>query len=85
MKHLNWWKSSCRWTGLLITELNGDDDLIKPNYFRLLEQITYSSRVNVVERLLKEAINNKNHEVASSALSCTLFMYLKASESRNHG
>ena len=39
--------------------------------------MTDSSSVNVVERLLKEAINNKNHEVASSALSCTLFMYLK--------
>jgi len=78
MKNLNWWwQSNCRWTGLLITELNGDDDLIKPNLFRLSEQITDSSSVNVVERLLKEAINNKNHEVVSSALSCTLFMYHK--------
>ena len=77
VKHLNWWQSSFILTGSLITELNGDDDLIKPNCFRLLGQITDASSVNVVERLLKEAINNKNHEVASSALSCTLFMCLK--------
>ena len=77
VKHLNWWQSSFILTGSLITELNGDDDLIKPNCFRLLGQITDVSSVNVVERLLKEAINNKNHEVASSALSCTLFMCLK--------
>ena len=77
VKHLNWWQSSFILTGSLITELNGDDDLIKPNCFRLLGQITDASSVNVVERLLKEAINNKNHEVASSALCCTLFMSLK--------
>ena len=77
VKHLNWWQSSFILTGSLITELNGEDDLIKPNCFRLLGQITDASSVNVVERLLKEAINNKNHEVASSALSCTLFMCLK--------
>ena len=77
VKHLNWWQSSFILTGSLITELNGDDDLIKPNCFRLLGQITDASSVNVVERLLEEAINNKNHEVASSALSCTLFMCLK--------
>ena len=77
VKHLNWWQSSFILTGSLITELNGYDDLIKPNCFRLLGQITDASSVNVVERLLKEAINNKNHEVASSALSCTLFMCLK--------
>ena len=77
VKHLNWWQSSFILTGSLITELNGDDDLIKPNCFRLLGQITDASSVNVVERLLKEAINNENHEVASSALCCTLFMSLK--------
>ena len=77
VKHLNWWQSSFILTGSLITELNGEDDLIKPNCFRLLGQITDASSVNVVERLLKEAINNNNHEVASSALSCTLFMCLK--------
>ena len=77
VKHLNWWQSSFILTGSLITELNGDDDLIKPNCFRLLGQITDVSSVNVVERLLREAINNENHEVASSALSCTLFMCLK--------
>ena len=77
VKHLNWWQSSFILTGSLITELNGDDDLIKPNCFRLLGEITDASSVKVVERLLKEAINNKNHEVASSALSCSLFMYLK--------
>jgi len=77
VKHLNWWQSSFILTGSLITELNGDDDLIKPNCFRLLGEITDASSVKVVDRLLKEAINNKNHEVASSALSCTLFMSLK--------
>ena len=77
VKHLNWWQSSFILTGSLITELNNDDDLIKPNCFRLLGQITDASSVNVVERLLKEAINNQNHEVASSALACTLFMVLK--------
>ena len=77
VKHLNWWQSSFILTGSLITELNGEDDLIKPNCFRLLGQITDASSVNVVERLLKEAINNENHEVASSALCCTLFMCLK--------
>jgi len=77
VKHLNWWQSSFILTGSLITELNNDDDLIKPNCFRLLGQITDASSVNVVERLLKVAINNKNHEVASSALACTLFMCLK--------
>ena len=77
VKHLNWWQSSFILTGSLITELNNDDDLIKPNCFRLLGQITDASSVNVVERLLKVAITNTNHEVASSALSCTLFMYLK--------
>ena len=77
VKHLNWWQSSFILTGSLITELNGDDDLIKPNCFRLLGEITDSSSVNVVDRLLREAINNKNHEVASSALCCTLFMTLK--------
>ena len=77
VKHLNWWQSSFILTGSLITELNGDDDLIKPNCFRLLGQITDASSVNVVERLLKEAINNENHEVASSALCCTLFISLK--------
>ena len=77
MKHLNWWQSSFILTGSLITELNGDDDLIKPNCFRLLGEITDASSVNVVDRLLREAINNKNHEVASSALCCTLFMTLK--------
>ena len=77
VKHLNWWQSSFILTGSLITELNGDDDLIKPNCFRLLGQITDASSVNVVERLLKEAINNENHEIASSALCCTLFMSLK--------
>ena len=77
VKHLNWWQSSFILTGSLITELNNDDDLIKPNCFRLLGQITDASSVNVVERLLKVAINHKNHEVASSALACTLFMCLK--------
>ena len=77
VKHLNWWQSSFILTGSLITELNGDDDLIKPNCFRLLGEITDASSVNVVDRLLREAINNKNHEVASSALCCTLFMTLK--------
>ena len=77
VKHLNWWQSSFILTGSLITELNNDDDLIKPNCFRLLGQITDVSSVNVVERLLKVAITNKNHEVASSALACTLFMCLK--------
>ena len=77
VKHLNWWQSCFILTGSLITELNNDDDLIKPNCFRLLGQITDASSVNVVERLLKIAINNKNHEVASSALTCTLFMCLK--------
>ena len=77
VKHLNWWQSSFILTGSLITELNNDDDLIKPNCFRLLGQITDASSVNVVERLLKVAINNQNHEVASSALACTLFMVLK--------
>ena len=77
VKHLNWWQSSFILTGSLITELNGDDDLIKPNCFRLLGQITDASSVNVVERLLKQAITNNNHEVASSALACTLFMCLK--------
>ena len=68
VKHLNWWQSSFILTGSLITELNGDDDLIKPNCFRLLGQITDASSVNVVKKKKKEAINNKNHEVASSAL-----------------
>ena len=77
VKHLNWWQSSFILTGSLITELNNDDDLIKPNCFRLLGQITDASSINVVERLLKVAISNNNHEVASSALSCTLFMCLK--------
>ena len=77
VKHLDWWKSSFILTGSLISELNNDDDLIKPNCFRLLGQITDASSVNVVERLLKLAINNNNHEVASSALACTLFMCLK--------
>ena len=77
VKHLNWWQSSFILTGSLITELNNDDDLIKPNCFRLLGQITDASSVNVVERLLKVAIANSNHEVASSALACTLFMVLK--------
>ena len=77
VKHLNWWQSSFILTGSLITELNNDDDLIKPNCFRLLGQITDASSVNVVERLLKQAITNNNHEVASSALACTLFMCLK--------
>ena len=77
VKHLNWWQSSFILTGSLITELNGDDDLIKQNCFRLLGEITDASSVNVVDRLLREEINNKNHEVASSALCCTLFMTLK--------
>ena len=77
VKHLNWWQSSFILTGSLITELNNDDDLIKPNCFRLLGQITDASSVNVVERLLKQAITNNNHEIASSALACTLFMCLK--------
>ena len=77
VKHLNWWQSSFILTGSLITELNNDDDLIKPNCFRLLGQIIDVSSVNPVERLLKVAITNKNHEVASSALACTLFMCLK--------
>ena len=77
VKHLNWWQSSFILTGSLITELNNNDDLIKPNCFRLLGQITDASSVNVVERLLKVAITNNNHEVASSALACTLFMCLK--------
>ena len=77
VKHLNWWQSSFILTGSLITELNNDDELIKPNCFRLLGQITDASSLNVVERLLKVAISNNNHEVASSALCCTFFMCLK--------
>ena len=77
VKHLNWWQSSFILTGSLITELNNNDDLIKPNCFRLLGQITDASSINVVERLLKVAITNNNHEIASSALACTLFMCLK--------
>ena len=77
VKHLNWWQSSFILTGSLITELNNDDDFMKPNCFRLLGQITDASSLNVVERLLKVAISNNNHEVASSALCCTLFMCLE--------
>ena len=77
VKHLNWWQSSFILTGSLITELNNNDELIKPNCFRLLGQITDASSLNVVERLLKVAISNDNPEVASSALACTLFMCLK--------
>ena len=77
VKHLDWWQSSFILTGSLITEINNNDDLIKPNCFRLLGQIIDMSSVNVVERLLKVAISNKNHEVASSSLACTLFMCLK--------
>ena len=40
-------------------------------------EITDASSVNVVDRLLREAINNKKHEVASSAMCWTLFMTLK--------
>ena len=77
VKHLNWWQSSFILTGSLITELNNNDELIKPNCFRLLGQITDASSLNVVERLLKVAISNNNPEVASSVLACTLFMCLK--------
>ena len=77
VKHLDWWQSSFILTGSLITEINNNDDLIKPNCFRLLGQIIDMSSVNVVERLLKVAISNKNPEVVSSSLACTLFMCLK--------
>ena len=77
VKHLNFWQNSFILTGSLITEINKQDDLLKPNCFRLLGQIIDMSSVSVVERLLKTAISSHNSEIASSAMVCTLFMVFK--------
>ena len=78
VKHLNFWQNSFILTGSLINEINQQGgDLIKPCCFRLLGQIIDNSSVNAVERYLKVAISNKNTEIASSALICTLIMVFK--------
>ncbi|MCQ2815994.1 MAG: hypothetical protein MJ252_01900 [archaeon] len=78
VKHLNFWDNSFILTGSLISEINkNDDNLLKPNCFRLLGQIIDSSSVSVVERLLKVAISNQNADISCSAIICTYFMMLK--------
>lgn len=78
VKHLNWWQNSFILTGSLITEINkSEENVLKPNCFRLLGQIIDMSSVSVVERLLKVAISNQNADIASSAMICTLFMVFK--------
>jgi coatomer protein complex subunit gamma len=78
VKHLNFWQNSFILTGSLINEINQQGgDLIKPGCFRLLGQIIDNSSVNAVERYLKVAISNKNTEISTSALICTLIMVFK--------
>lgn len=77
LKHLEFFENSFILTGTLINEINKPDLLLKPNSFRIMGQIVDATSVAPIERLLKNAISSRSHEISSSAILCTLYMCLK--------